>query len=102
MNYTEVVSTLLMIIGGVTILTNIIVQVFKTVTWDKIPTNFFALIVSEALMRRFRGSQLLGIWYLRPLWLVFCPPMRPCWAMTNWSRRLRTGLRKLNDRRSRQ
>lgn len=49
MNYTEVVSTLLMIIGGVTILTNIIVQVFKTVTWDKIPTNFLTLIVSEVL-----------------------------------------------------
>lgn len=39
MNYAEIVSTLLMIIGGVTILTNIIVQVVKTVTWDKIPTN---------------------------------------------------------------
>ena len=45
----EIISTLLMIIGGVTILTNIIVQVVKTVTWDKIPTNFLALMVSEAL-----------------------------------------------------
>lgn len=49
MNYAEIISTLLMIIGGITILTNIIVQVFKTVTWDKIPTNFLALIVAEAL-----------------------------------------------------
>ena len=31
----EIISTLLMIIGGVTILTNIIVQVVKTVTWDR-------------------------------------------------------------------
>lgn len=110
MNYTEVVSTLLMIIGGVTILTNIIVQVFKTVTWDKIPTNFFALIVSEALTLAAGAAyaQIQGIaitWYL-----VFAAVVvgllsayaRPCWAMTNWSRRLRTGLRKLNDRRSRQ
>ena len=43
----EIISMLLMIIGGVTILTNIIVQVVKTVTWDKIPTNFLALMVSE-------------------------------------------------------
>ena len=49
MNYAEIASTLLMIIGGVTILTNLIVQVFKTVTWDKIPTNFLALIVAEVL-----------------------------------------------------
>ncbi|BDF72883.1 hypothetical protein CE91St41_38660 [Oscillospiraceae bacterium] len=69
MNYTEVVSTLLMIIGGVTILTNIIVQVFKTVTWDKIPTNFFALIVSEVLTLAAGAAyaQIQGIaitWYL--------------------------------------
>ena len=109
MNYTEVISTLLMIIGGVTILTNLIVQVFKTVTWDKIPTNFLALIVAEVLtlplaplMRRFKGSRLLGIWCLQPLWSDFYPPTRPCWDMTSWSRRSRTGLRKLDDRRSRQ
>ena len=33
----EIISTLLMIVGGVTILTNIIVQVVKSITWDKIP-----------------------------------------------------------------
>lgn len=41
----EIISTLLMIVGGVTILTNIIVQVVKSITWDKIPTN----LVAEAL-----------------------------------------------------
>lgn len=45
----EIISTLLMIIGGVTILTNIIVQVVKSITWDKIPTNLVALFVAEAL-----------------------------------------------------
>ena len=85
----EIISTLLMIIGGVTILTNIIVQVVKTVTWDKIPTNFLALMVSEALtlaaqpMHKSKGLQLPGIWYLRLSWSGFCPPTRPWWAMTN-------------------
>ena len=35
----EIISSLLMIVGGITILTNIIVQVVKSITWDKIPTN---------------------------------------------------------------
>lgn len=43
----EIISTLLMIVGGVTILTNIIVQVVKSITWDKIPTNLVALFVAE-------------------------------------------------------
>lgn len=46
----EIISTLLMIVGGVTVLTNIIVQVLKSITWDKLPTNLLALIVAEALM----------------------------------------------------
>ena len=45
----EIISTLLMIVGGITVLTNIIVQVVKNITWDKIPTNLVALIVAEAL-----------------------------------------------------
>ena len=45
----EIISTLLMIVGGITALTNIIVQVVKNITWDKIPTNLVALIVAEAL-----------------------------------------------------
>lgn len=65
----EIISTLLMIIGGVTILTNIIVQVVKTVTWDKIPTNFLALMVSEALTLAAGAAyaQIKGIaitWYM--------------------------------------
>lgn len=45
----EIISTLLMIVGGVTVLTNIIVQVLKGITWDKLPTNLLALIVAEVL-----------------------------------------------------
>lgn len=43
------VSILLSIIGAITIVTNILVQVLKKVTWDKLPTNFVVLIVSEVL-----------------------------------------------------
>ena len=43
------ISALLTIVGGITILTNIIVQVLKKITWDKVPTNLVALAVAEAL-----------------------------------------------------
>ena len=43
------ISVLLSVVGGITILTNIIVQVVKHITWDKVPTNLVALVVSEAL-----------------------------------------------------
>lgn len=43
------ISMLLAIVGGITILTNIIVQVLKKITWDKVPTNLVALVVAEAL-----------------------------------------------------
>lgn len=65
----EIISTLLMIIGGVTILTNIIVQVVKSITWDKIPTNLVALFVAEALTLAAGGAyaSINGIaiaWYM--------------------------------------
>ena len=43
------ISILLTIIGAITVLTNIIVEVLKKITWDKIPTNLVALFVSLAL-----------------------------------------------------
>jgi glucan phosphoethanolaminetransferase (alkaline phosphatase superfamily) len=42
-------SVLLSIIGGITVLTNIIVQVLKKITWDKVPTNLVALFVAMVL-----------------------------------------------------
>lgn len=51
----EIISSLLMLVGGITILTNIIVQVVKSITWDKIPTNLVALFVSEALTLALEG-----------------------------------------------
>ena len=38
LNY-ETLATLMTAIGIITVLTNIIVQVVKKATWDKIPTN---------------------------------------------------------------
>ena len=42
-------AMLMTIIGAITVLTNIIVQVVKHITWDKLPTNFVALAVAEVL-----------------------------------------------------
>lgn len=43
------ISVLLVVVGVLTTLTNVIVQVLKKATWDKLPTNLLALIVAEAM-----------------------------------------------------
>lgn len=63
------ISGLLTAVGGITLLTNIIVQVLKQVTWDKLPTNLVALLVAETLTLCAGGAyaQINGItvtWYL--------------------------------------
>ncbi len=42
-------SLLIALIGGLVAVVNIAVEVIKKATWEKIPTNLLALIVSEAL-----------------------------------------------------
>ena len=42
-------STLLTIVGILVVLTNIVVQVLKKVTWGKLPTNILAITVSMVL-----------------------------------------------------
>lgn len=42
-------SAIITIIGVLVALTNIVVQVLKTSTWEKLPTNLLALIVAEVL-----------------------------------------------------
>lgn len=42
------VSVIITIVGALVALTNIIVEVTKKATWDKIPTNLLAVAVSEA------------------------------------------------------
>lgn len=62
-------AMLMTIIGAITVLTNIITQVLKKITWDKLPTNFVALAVAEILTLCAGGAyaQMNGIpitWYL--------------------------------------
>lgn len=42
-------SAILSIIGVLVVLTNIIAQVLKKMTWDKIPTNCLVIIISMVL-----------------------------------------------------
>ena len=42
-------STLLVIIGLLMAMTNIITEVLKKLTWDKIPTNVLVVLIAEGL-----------------------------------------------------
>lgn len=42
-------SVILSIVGALVVVTNIIVQVLKKLTWDKLPTNLLAIIVAMLL-----------------------------------------------------
>ena len=44
-----VISAVLLIVAILVVITNIIVQVVKKATWDKIPTNLLVVIVSMLL-----------------------------------------------------
>lgn len=44
-----VISAVLLIVAILVVVTNIIVQVVKKATWDKIPTNLLVIIVSMVL-----------------------------------------------------
>lgn len=43
------ITTIIAVIGVLVALTNIIVEVAKKATWDKLPTNILALLVAIAL-----------------------------------------------------
>lgn len=63
-------SVIISIIGVLVVLTNIVVQVLKKVTWDKLPTNALAMIVSLVLTLGafFAYCSIKGIavvWYIR-------------------------------------
>lgn len=68
-NLETYISTLLIVVAVATVLVNIIVQVIKQITWDLIPTNLLAFIVSEVitLLAFFAICQVQGIpvmWYM--------------------------------------
>lgn len=63
------IPVLLSIIGALVVVTNIIVQVPKNLTWDKLPTNILAVIVSMVLtlVAFFAYCQICSIaveWYM--------------------------------------
>lgn len=63
------VSVLLPIIGALVAVVNIVTQVLKKVTWDKIPTNIVVLLLSVALtvVSLFAYAQVTALavtWYM--------------------------------------
>lgn len=46
---TNYLPTLLVLVGILVVLTNIIVEVIKKMTWDKVPTNILAILVAVVL-----------------------------------------------------
>lgn len=61
-------SVIIAIIGALTVVTNIIVEVLKKATWDKLPTNLLAIIVAMVLtlVAFFAYTAYMGIvvmWY---------------------------------------
>jgi hypothetical protein len=68
-NISTTVATLLSVIGLLVAITNIITEVLKKVTWEKIPTQILALLISEVLtlIAFFAFMQIKGItilWYM--------------------------------------
>lgn len=62
-------SVILSIVGVLVVLTNIIVQVLKKLTWDRLPTNILAVIVAMGLTLAafFAWAQikeLAVVWYM--------------------------------------
>ena len=63
------VSAILLAALILTVITNIITQVLKKITWDKIPTNVLAVVVAMAvtLVSFFAACQIMGwavTWYM--------------------------------------
>lgn len=62
-------SAVLSTVGGLVVVTNIITQVLKKLTWDKLPTNILAVLIAMALtLAAFfaycRIKELAVVWYM--------------------------------------
>lgn len=42
-------STILLVVGALMAVTNIITEVLKKITWDKLPTNILVVVIAEVL-----------------------------------------------------
>ena len=49
MDINTYVSVFLVVVGALVLVTNMVVEVLKKVTWEKFPTNLLAVIVAVAL-----------------------------------------------------
>jgi purine-cytosine permease-like protein len=79
LNWSMVIS----VIGVLVVVTNIVVQVLKKVTWDKLPTNILAVAVSMVLtlVAFFSYCQIKAIavvWYMVAAAVVAGHVMSPC------------------------
>ena len=93
-------SVILSLVGVLVVITNIIVQVLKKLTWDKLPTNILATLVAIVLTLGafFAYCQIKSItvvWYMvaaavvLALWL----PTPPCSALTSSKRSLHSWIK---------
>lgn len=62
-------SVILSIVGVLVVVTNIITQVLKKLTWDKLPTNILAVLIAMALTLAafFAYCEIKGVaivWYM--------------------------------------
>lgn len=62
-------SLILSIVGVLVLVTNIITQVLKNLTWEKLPTNILAVVIAMALtlVAFFAYCQIKGaavVWYM--------------------------------------
>lgn len=62
-------SVILSIVGVLVVLTNIIVQVLKQLTWDKLPTNILATVVAivltlAAFFAYCQIKSVAAVWYM--------------------------------------
>lgn len=60
-------STLLVIVGVLMAITNVVVEVLKKATWDKLPTNIVVVIVAEVLTLT-AGAAYAEIYGISILW----------------------------------
>lgn len=62
-------SVILSIVGVLVIVTNIVVQVLKKLTWDKLPTNILAVLIAmvltlAAFFAYCQIKELAIVWYM--------------------------------------
>ena len=91
-------SVILSLVGVLVVITNIIVQVLKKLTWDKLPTNILATLVAIVLTLGafFAYCQIKSItvvWLPLRLCLALWLPTPPCSALTSSKRSLHSWIK---------